>query len=134
MIVIYLKKVRSISDSNSIEAYRENLLKKNYIKIFIVGIVLIIAGFITSSLFGIIPRPSYSDPGYDDYINLLRIFTSISRLFLQIGMVLFILSFFIGALTDRTLSDNVKKGMILASGVAIFGLVILIMYSTIMIY
>jgi hypothetical protein len=123
-----------MSNSNSIESFREPLLKKGYIKIFTTGTILIIAGFIATSVFSIIPRPSYSDPGYDAYINLMRAFMSISRLFLQIGMVLFILSFFIGALTDRTLSDNVKKGMILASGVAIFGLVILIMYSTVMIY
>ena len=126
--------MKSISNSNSNESFREPILKKGYVKIFTAGIILIIAGFITSSLFNFIPRLSYSDPGYDDYINLLRIFSSISRLFLQIGMVLFILSFFIGALTDRTLSDNLKKGMILASGVAIFGLVILIIYSSLIIY
>jgi len=126
--------VKSISESNSIESYREPLLKKGYIKIFTVGIILIIGGFITSSLFGIIPRPDYYDVGYDNYINLMRIFLSISRLFLQIGLALFIFSFFIGGLTDRTLSDNVRKGMILASGVAIFGLVILMLYSSVMIY
>ena len=126
--------MKFISDPNSIESYRESVFKKGYIKIFTAGIILIIVGFLTFSLFNMIPRPSYGDPAYYTYLNLMRIFMSISRLFLQIGMVLFVLSLFIGALTDRTLSENVKRGMIIASGVAMFGLVILIIFSSVMIF
>ncbi|MFX0000734.1 MAG: hypothetical protein ACFE9Q_08600 [Candidatus Hodarchaeota archaeon] len=126
--------MKSISESNSTDSYREPILKKGYVKIFIVGITFAIAGLLVLSLLNMVPRISYGDPGYYDYINLVRILSSLSRLLFQIGLVLFILSFFIGGLTDRTLSDNIRKGLVLASGVTIFGLVILIMYSSIIYY
>ncbi|MFX1592998.1 MAG: hypothetical protein ACFFB6_02845 [Promethearchaeota archaeon] len=126
--------MKSISEPNSSESYRIPLLKKGYIKIFTSGIILLVAGFTTLSLFNMIPRPAYGDPAYYDFYNLMRFFSSLSRLFLQIGMVLIILSLFIGALTDRTLSENVKRGMMIASGAAMFGLIILMIYSLVMYY
>jgi hypothetical protein len=119
--------VKSISDVNSIKPDREPITKKGYVKIFILGINLLIFGFVISTLLSIIPRVSYGDPGYNEYIYLMRILSSISRLFLQIGIVMFSLSLFIGALTDRTLSENVKRGLVIASGIGMLALFFIMM-------
>ncbi|UCC20249.1 MAG: hypothetical protein JSV62_02890 [Promethearchaeota archaeon] len=112
-----------MSESNSNDISRESIFKKGFMKIFIIGISLLIIGFIFSFISNIIPRVYYTDPGYDDYLYLMRFLSSLLRLFIQTGIVLFSLSSFIGAMVDRTLSNSIKKGMVIASGVALVALV-----------
>ncbi|MCK4382194.1 MAG: hypothetical protein KAW66_02770 [Candidatus Lokiarchaeota archaeon] len=48
--------------------------------------------------------------------------TTLATLFLQLGMVIFSLSTFLGAVRDTTLSVEVRKGMAAASAIGILAL------------
>ncbi|MHA2215991.1 MAG: hypothetical protein ACXACY_08650 [Candidatus Hodarchaeales archaeon] len=68
----------------------------------------------------------------EEYETLLRTLGAIStftRLTLQLGMVLFSLSTFMGAIIEKTLSDQVRRGMVFASSMAIIGLVLITIFS-----
>ncbi|MFW9874633.1 MAG: hypothetical protein ACFFG0_16120 [Candidatus Thorarchaeota archaeon] len=108
--------------------FRESIIKKGFVKIFILSISLLIFGFVIGSLLTIIPKVSYTEPGYDEYLYLMRILSSASRLFVQIGIVMFSLALFMGALTDRTLSENVKRGLVVGAGIGMAALVLVMMY------
>ena len=100
------------------------LIRKRYVIIFISSILLLLAGFVVTTVANIIPRPDYMDPGYDDYVNLMTILSSASILVQNIGIVLFSVATFIGALTDDSLSNEVKRALVIASGIGIFALVL----------
>ncbi|MFW9772751.1 MAG: hypothetical protein ACFFFB_17960 [Candidatus Heimdallarchaeota archaeon] len=101
-----------------------NLLKKKYVWIFLSSLALMIVGFVITSIANFIPPVSFGDPGYDEYTFLMQIFSTSATLFQNIGIVLFSLSIFIGALVDETISPEVKRGMIIASALGIIALVI----------
>jgi len=110
-----------------------NLLKKKYVWIFVSSLALMIVGFVITSVANFIPPISFMDPGYEEYTLLMRYLTTSATLFQNLGIVLFTLSIFIGALVDETISPEVKRGMIIASALGIIALVIfnrLILYFT----
>lgn len=110
------------------EQYREPLLKKAYIKIFISAFCILICGFVIISIVSLIPRPSFGDPNYSDYQNLMLNSYTLAKLFIEIGLALFSVSSFLGAISDNIIADNVKRGMMIASGISILGLVIVFIY------
>jgi len=100
------------------------ILKKGYVIIFILGIISLIIGLVLTSLIGFIPSVNYGDPGYEEYHDLILNMNSLSILCLNLGFGLFLLSTFIGAVTDKRFSIEVKKGMLIASVLGVFSLLI----------
>ena len=106
------------------ESDRESILKKRYMKIFALSIVLIITGFIIMSIANILytfaePKTPGEAEALIRWLNTLSI---VSALCIQFGVVFFSLSILIGALTDNRLSEGIRKGMVLTSGFGILAL------------
>jgi len=107
------------------------VLKKGYVIIFILGVISLLTGFVLSSVVGFIPKINHNDPGYEEYIDLIMNLGTLSTLFLNLGLGLFLLSTFVGAMTDKRFSIELKRGMLIASVLGIIALVIsnyLVMY------
>ena len=107
-----------------ISNFDRKLIRKGYVKIFILSILLFLAGFVVTTVANIIPSLTFVDPGYDEYLYLITILSSVSILFQNIGIVLFSLATFLGALTDESLSKEVNRAMVIASGIGIVALVL----------
>jgi hypothetical protein len=121
--------VKFISELKEID--RESIFEKKYMKIFRLGILLLIIGIILTSISSLYSTFSDADT-MEEYETLLRTLGAIStftRLTLQLGMVLFSLSTFMGAIIEKTLSDQVRRGMVFASSMAIIGLVLITIFS-----
>ena len=88
------------------------VLKRGYVIIFILGIISLLTGFLLESVFWFIPS--------------VFLFIPISRFFLNLGLGLFFISTFIGAMTDKRFSIEVKRGMLIAS---VLGIIALIMFN-----
>ena len=58
----------------------------------------------------------------EDYLKIIYSLNAFAKLFLQLGMVIFSLSTFLGAVRDTTLSGEVRKGMAAASALGILAL------------
>jgi len=117
--------VRFISNLNSRESTGKSNLKKGYVIIFLGFIILIIVGGIILSITRLIPSVDWGDPGYDEYITLTTNLATVSVLFQNIGITLFSLSTFLGAITDERLSKEVRRGMVIASGIGVIALLVL---------
>ena len=100
------------------------VFKKGYVIIFILGIISLLTGFVLASVVGFIPSVSWGDPGYEEYIDLITNLGTLSTLFLNLGLGLFLISTFVGAMTDKRFSIEVKRGMLIASVLGIIALVI----------
>ena len=100
------------------------LIKNGYVKIFILSVLFFLAGFVVTTVANIVPRIDPGDPGYDEYIYLTTILSSASILVQNIGIVLFSVATFLGALTDESLSKEVKQALVIASGIGIVSLVL----------
>ena len=113
------------------ETYREIIEKKmRGENIRNRGIIKIIIGIILVTTSGLLEPPEeYGSQEYEDYIRTLRYLSAFTRLFTQIGLVLFCLSTFLGAMIDRDLSDGVRRGMVSASGIGILGLALLMIFQ-----
>ncbi|MHA2009216.1 MAG: hypothetical protein ACW980_18025 [Promethearchaeota archaeon] len=121
--------MKFISELKEID--RESIFEKKYMKIFRLGILLLIIGIILTSISSLYSTFSDADT-MEEYETLLRTLGAIStftRLTLQLGMVLFSLSTFMGAIIEKTLSDQVRRGMVFASSMAIIGLVLITIFS-----
>ena len=59
---------------------------------------------------------------------------TIAKLLIEIGLGLFSVSSFLGAISDRSIADNVKRGMMIASGISILGLVVVFVYPSVYIF
>lgn len=116
--------MRSISELNSRESSLKSNLKKGYVKIFLVFVIVIIAGFIVRSWTSWIPVPDWGDPVYDDYQYLMIWLGTLAILLQNIGIALFSLATFLGAISDRNLSKEVRTGLAVASGMGIIALII----------
>jgi len=119
---------------SSLELDRKPLFKKGYMKIFILAVLLLILGIILVSVTTLVI--TFADPDtpaeYEVLYKTLNAASAISILSIQIGIVFFSLSTFLGALVDKTLSGEVRRGMVLVSG---FGILALgIMMITVMIF
>ncbi len=100
------------------------VFKNGYVIIFILGVASLLIGFVLASTNGFIPRVDYGDPGYEEYIDLITNLGTFSTLFLNLGLGLFLISTFVGAMTDKRFSMEVKRGMLVASILGILALVI----------
>jgi len=93
-------------------------------KIFILAVLLLIFGIILISVARLII--TFADPDtqaeYEALNKTLNFVSTISILFIQVGIVFFSLSTFVGALVDKTLPEEVRRGMILVSGFGILAL------------
>ena len=116
---------------NFISNSDRKLTSKGYVKIFILSILFFLAGFVVITVANIIPRISYGDPGYDEYIYLMTVLSTASVLVQNIGIVLFSVATFLGALTDESLSGEVKRALIIASGI---GIVALVLFNRLILY
>lgn len=113
--------MRSISK----EAFRRFWSEKDYLKVFVVSILLLIVGIILIFATNLYITYADPDPGeLEDYYRTLNSLATFTALFFQLGMILFTVSTFLGGLRDETLSAEVRKGMIFASSVALVGFVV----------
>ncbi len=112
------------------EVFRRFWAEKNYLKIFVVSIILLILGVIL--MFARNMLITYADPDtpkkVELYLETLDSLATFIQLFFQLGMILFAVSTFLGGLRDDTLSAEVRKGMIFASSVAMVGFVIVMVF------
>jgi len=109
---------------NFISNSDRKIIRKGYVKIFILSILFFLASFVVTTVANIIPRISYGDPGYDEYVYLTTILSTASVLVQNIGIVLFPVATFLGALTDESLSKEVRQALVIASGIGIVSLVL----------
>ncbi len=107
------------------------LIRKGYVIIFILSILLLLAGFVVTTVASIIPSIDYGDPGYDEYVYSMTMLSSVSVLVQNIGIVLFSVATFLGALTDESLSGEVKRALVIASGI---GIVALVLFNRLILY
>ena len=107
------------------------VFKKGYVITFFLGIIFLLTGFVFTSIVGFTPRLNYGDPGYEEYIDLIVNLGTLSTLFINLGLGLFLLSTFVGAMTDKRFSLEVKKGMLLSS---LLGIIALVIFNYLIIY
>ena len=119
----------------STESFRESIFEKKYMKIFVLAIFLLIVGIILISVRNL--YSTYADP---DSPKELEVFfktrdtlSILSELFLPLGMVLFSLSAFWGGVVDKTLSEEVRRGLVFAASLAIIALAIVMVFQGIFI-
>jgi len=100
-------------------------------KIFVLAIFLLIVGIILISVRNL--YSTYADP---DSPKELEVFfktrdtlSILSELFLPLGMVLFSLSAFWGGVVDKTLSEEVRRGMVFAASIAIIALAFVMIFQ-----
>jgi len=121
--------VKKISNSSSEEPNRKSTFEKGYMKVFTSSIVFLILGIILLSIGNLII--TFADPQTpqmaEDYLKTISALNVFANLFLQLGMVIFSLSTFLGAVRDTTLSGDVRKGMAAASAIGILALGIMMM-------
>ena len=63
-----MEKLEKVSSNDK---YRQPPLKKRYVIMFLIAFIVLVCGFLVLSIMSFIPRSSYGDPGYDDYLNLM---------------------------------------------------------------
>jgi len=122
--------VRSISE----QSFR-TLFDKKYIKIFALGIILLILGIIlvmTRNLYSVFTEVDTAQEA-ENYIRTLGVIGTISGFFIESGMLLVALSTFIGGIVDDSLAPEVKRGMIFATSIAIIALALIIIFQGIII-
>ncbi len=113
-----------MSDSNTRELIRKPIYKKGYVWIFVLCIISIIVALSITTAIPFIPDKDYGEPGYEDYIKLMQRLPALSTLFQNIGIALFSAATFLGAILDESISREVKRGMIIASGIGMVALVL----------
>ena len=101
-------------------------LKKGYVIIFILGTISLVTGFTLTSLIGFIPYVEFGDPGRDEYLLLIANLETLSTLFMNLGLGLFLLSTFVGATTDKRFSIEIRRGLLMAS---VLGVIALAMFN-----
>jgi len=95
-----------------------------YVVVFFLSVLLLIIGFVVTTVANIIPEVDFGDPGFEDYQDLMTMLSSVSTLVQNIGIVLFSVATFLGALTDESLSGEIRRALVIASGIGIVALVI----------
>ena len=118
------EKKERISYPRSEVPNRKSASGESYVKVFSFSIVLLILGIIIasmSSLIVVFADPQSSQEAQDLAKSIVVVGT-VSTIFLQLGMVVFSLSTFLGAVRSETLSGDVRKGMAAASAIGILAL------------
>ena len=99
---------------------------KGYVKFLAITFILILVAAFITSLISFIPEMGHGEPGYDDYITLTtRTLPGVSTLLTQIGIALFSFAASIGAITDESLTKEVRTGLAIAASIGIIAIVIL---------
>lgn len=117
--------MKFISELNSREVSLKPNIKKSYVIVFIIFIILVIVSATLLSTTRLIPDVGYGEPGYEAYQDLVNNLTTVSVLLQNIGISFFSLSTFLGAITDQNLSKEVRRGMIIASGIGVIALLVI---------
>ena len=118
------EKKERISYPRSEVPNRKSASGESYVKVFSFSIVLLILGIIIasmSSLIVVFADPQSSQEAQDLAKSIVVVGTVLT-IFLQLGMVVFSLSIFLGAVRSETLSGDVRKGMAAASAIGILAL------------
>ncbi len=118
------EKKERISYPRSEVPNRKSASGESYVNVFSFSIVLLILGIIIasmSSLIVVFADPQSSQEAQDLAKSIVVVGT-VSTIFLQLGMVVFSLSTFLGAVRSETLSGDVRKGMAAASAIGILAL------------
>jgi hypothetical protein len=114
--------VRFISKGSNFSKAKETIKNtKGYVKIFAVSIILIIVAVFIMSLTIFLTQEGLPDEDYDLLIARLD---ATHVLLIQIGIGLFSLAIFLGAISNESLSTELRRGMVIAAGVGILALVI----------
>lgn len=121
----FLTKVKFMSNLD------RKLISRGYVKIFLISVLFFLAGFVVTTVANIIPSINYGEFGYDDYTYLMTILSSASTLVQNLGIVLFSVAMFLGALTDESLSKEVQRALVIASGI---GIVALVLFNRLILY
>ncbi|MFX0004256.1 MAG: hypothetical protein ACFE9C_14550 [Candidatus Hodarchaeota archaeon] len=118
------------------ESDRESILKKFYMKFFLVAIIMLGTGIslvCVRTLFMI-----YADPGSPEevefYMNFTYTLSALMMLLIQLGLALFCFSSFWGAMSDRTLPDNIRRGMVITTSISIISLALFMIFGGFLIY
>ncbi|MFW9881291.1 MAG: hypothetical protein ACFFG0_50145 [Candidatus Thorarchaeota archaeon] len=94
---------------------------KGYIKVIAISIIIIIVAAFLLSMENFINENAYTGEEYDLIIERLG---ATYTLLIKIGIGLFSLAILIGAITDRSLSTELRRGMIIAAGLGVLALVL----------
>ena len=117
------------------ESDRGSILKKSYMKFFLVAIIFMGTGITLITVRGLFI--TYADPGspdeYEFYINFINTIYTFAMLFVQLGFVMFLFSSFWGAMADGTLSDNIRRGMVFTASIIIIALALIMLFGGIFI-
>ena len=120
---------------DSLESLRSTIVQRGYVKLFIAGTSLILLGIMFTMIMNAIPRPTgYSSEEYQTYLNTMRGLSNTRGFFMQTGILGIIVSIFLGAVGDRGVSDMTKRGMMVALGLCVLGLVALIIFGSLPFY
>ena len=106
-------------------------IKNGYVVVFSLSVLLLLTGFIITTVANIIPSIDYGDPGHDEYEYSMIVLSSVSTLVQNIGIVLFSVSTFLGAVTAESLSIEVRRALAIASGI---GIVALVLFNRLILY
>ena len=99
-------------------------IEKGYLLIYILGIISLVTGFFFESAYIYIPLVFLYESGYEEIKNKVRILGTFWKLFLNLGLFLFSLSAFIGGMTDKRVTVEVRRGMLVISVIVSIALVI----------
>jgi hypothetical protein len=104
------------------------MFEKNYMKIFVLGVLLLIVGIILvmSRTLYFVYEDIHDQDFYETYYTLL----ALSAFFIELGMLFFALSTFIGGLIDDSISPEVRRGLVFASAISIISLALIIIFSS----
>ena len=94
---------------------------KGYVRVITVSIIIIIVAAFLLSMESFIDENVYSADEYDLIIERLG---ATYTLLIKIGIGLFSLAILIGAITDGSLSTELRRGMIIAAGLGVLALVL----------
>ena len=120
---------------DSLESLRSTIVQRGYVKLFIVGTGLILLGIMFSMIMNAIPRPiGYGSEEYYTYYDTMRGLSNARGFFMQTGILGIIVSIFLGAVGDRGVSDMTKRGMMVALGLCVLGLVVLMIFGSFSLY
>lgn len=114
--------MRFISRGSNFSKVKETIKNtKGYVKIFAVSIILIIIAVFIMSLTIFLTQEGLPE---EDYDLLMERLDATHVLLIQIGIGLFSLAIFLGAISNESLSTELRRGMVIAAGVGILALVI----------
>ena len=102
---------------------------KIHMKFFMSGGILIFIGIILISIPGFVPTPESHTGEYLIYSNVVDILATIRRLLVNAGLLLIASGLFLGASLNENLSEHAQRGMYIAMGLVLFGLVLNIAFT-----